>query len=733
MRTNQRTSLASAVVLALSGIAGTAAAQTDKKDDDKTLEVIEVTAQKRVQSINDTAIAISAVSGDDITNRGDSSYDAAIKGTPSVKVQGIAQGAQVFIRGVGSQIDPAFADPAVATLIDGVYTGRTESVQAGTFDISRIEVLRGPQGTLYGRNASGGSMNVITRDPVLGDVEGYVTAQLGNFSMKRLEGALNLPVGDDFAIRVAGYKSSRDGYLSDGSMEDDSSALRVKALYVPSDETRVLLKYEKSTYEGNAANTVPVEGWEGNLTFPPFLAAFAPDGWVTDNPDDPWTNDKYHQPGLNKRDSVTYSLQASQDFDWATVNVIAAYSNHENSEKTSHLFGITDPDIFLACGSADCYDDNTGNADYKTVEVRLDSPASSDVVWMVGGYFLKSQGDVGGDGQELTLGDAIYTYNQAFAPSETKAIFGQMTYPLSDTLRLTGGLRFSNDTRENSYELYDPEGVQLETDSQTTEDDSVTWKAGIEYDVSDDQLFYAHIASGFKQGGVNTTVPVTDFDPEELISYEAGMKNTLLDNHLQANFAVFYYDYMDYQVPTLQNIPVGDTGEISTFPVVLNAGDSSIYGAEATFDWIVSDAGRLKASMSYLNTEYGETELPVNPFIDGGPYQLEGREMVNAPELTAMLGYEHSWYLDNGSLIAGITMNYSSDYMTSIEFYVPGARQESFTRTDASIRYESDSDWTLGLWVRNIEDEAQTTYVFPAYRRFVTSPRTFGLNFTYRY
>ncbi|MEQ5805996.1 TonB-dependent receptor [Alteromonas sp. NFXS44] len=487
--------------------------------------------------------------GDDITNRGDSSYDAAIKGTPSVKVQGIAQGAQVFIRGVGSQIDPAFADPAVATLIDGVYTGRTESVQAGTFDISRIEVLRGPQGTLYGRNASGGSMNVITRDPVLGDLEGYVTAQLGKFSMKRLEGAVNLPVSDDFAIRVAGYKSSRDGYLSDGSMEDDSSALRVKALYVPSDETRVLFKYEKSTYEGNAANTVPVEGWEGNLTFPPFLAAFAPDGWVTDNPDGPWTNDKYHQPGLNKRDSVTYSLQASQDFDWATVNVIAAYSNHENSEKTSHLFGITDPDIFLACGSADCYDDNTGNADYKTVEVRLDSPASSDVVWMVGGYFLKSQGDVGGDGQELTLGDAIYTYNQAFAPSETKAIFGQMTYPLSDTLRLTGGLRFSNDTRENSYELYDPEGVQLETDSQTTEDDSVTWKAGIEYDVSDDQLFYAHIASGFKQGGVNTTVPVTDFDPEELISYEAGMKNTLLDNHLQANFAVFYYDYMDYQVP----------------------------------------------------------------------------------------------------------------------------------------------------------------------------------------
>ena len=116
MRTNQRTSLASAVVLALSGIAGTAAAQTDKKDDDKTLEVIEVTAQKRVQSINDTAIAISAVSGDDITNRGDSSYDAAIKGTPSVKVQGIAQGAQVFIRGVGSQIDPAFADPAVFVL-----------------------------------------------------------------------------------------------------------------------------------------------------------------------------------------------------------------------------------------------------------------------------------------------------------------------------------------------------------------------------------------------------------------------------------------------------------------------------------------------------------------------------------------------------------------------------------------------------------------------------------------
>ncbi|TPV60880.1 TonB-dependent receptor [Aestuariibacter sp. GS-14] len=721
------------MLAAFSPLSSAQSAAEPQENKETSLEVIEVTAQKRVQSINDTAIAITAISGNDIINQGSTSYDEAIEGVPGVKVQGIAQGAQVFIRGVGSQVDPAFADPAVATLIDGVYTGRTESVQSGTYDISRIEVLRGPQGTLYGRNASGGSMNVITRDPELGDIEGYVTAQAGNFNLRRLEGAVNLPIGDEFAFRAAAFNSDRDGYISDGSMEDNSWGARVKMLYQPSDELRALLKYEISEFEGNAANTVPVQGWQGNLTFPPFLGAFAPDGWAVNDDSNPWENDKYHPPGFMKRKSETLSLDLSTDLDWASISLLTAYSDHENLERSSHLFGITDPDVFFGCGTSECYLEGTGNATYKTTELRFNSPVDAPFVWMVGLYYLSSQGDIGGDGQELDLSDGTYLYNQAFAPSKTKAIFGQATYPVSDQLRLTAGLRLSNDTRETAYELFSPAGDLVDTQAQSTEDDSVTWKLGIEFDLSKDQLLYAHAASGFKQGGVNTTIPITVFAAEELISYEIGSKNTLLNNNMQLNAAVFYYDYKNYHVPSLQSIPVADTGEVSVFPYTLNAGDSTIYGAEVTLEWLVSDSGKITSSATTLQTEYGETELPVNPFVAGGPYQLEGREMVNAPSFTAMFGYEHNWEFKEGILFASVTTNYSSDYFTSLEYYLPGAHQDSFTRTDASIRYESFDDWSLGLWVRNIEDEAQTTYVFPAYRRFITAPRTVGVNVNYRF
>lgn len=707
--------------------------EVPEEENNQTLEVIEVTAQKRVQSINDTAIAITAISGDAITNQGSTSYDEAIEGVPGVKVQGIAQGAQVFIRGVGSQIDPAFADPAIATLIDGVYTGRTESVQSGTYDISRIEVLRGPQGTLYGRNASGGSMNVITRDPQLGGTEGYITAQVGNYQLRRLEGAVNISLTDDIAIRIAGFNSDRDGYISDGSMEDNTWGARAKVLFQPSEDMRALLKYETSEFEGNAANTVPVEGWQGNLTFPPFLGAFAPEGWAVNDSSDPWENDQYHLPGYMLRKSDTWSLDLSTDLDWASISLLTAYSEHENLERTSHLFGIADPDVFFGCGTPDCYTEGTGNATYKTAELRFNSPVDSPLIWMVGLYYLSSQGDIGGDGQELDLSGGTYLYNQAFAPSKTKAVFGQATYPVTEQFRITAGLRFSNDTRESAYELFSPDGALVDMQSQSTEDDSTTWKLGVEYDVSKDQLIYAHAASGFKQGGVNTTIPVTVFAPEELISYEIGTKNTLLNNNMQLNAALFYYDYKNYQVPSLQTIPVAETGEVSIFPYALNAGDSTIYGAEVTLEWLVSENGRLSASATTLQTEYGETELPVNPFVSGGPYQLAGRDMVNAPAFTAMLGYEHNWELENGTIVASVTSNYSSDYYTTVEYYLPGAQQESYTRSDLNVRYESFDDWTVGFWVRNLENDAQTTYVFPAYRRFVTAPRTIGVNLNYRF
>lgn len=722
------TKIAFAISLGLFG-GGAYAQEVSQHNDTAELEIIEVTAQKRVQNINKTAIAVTSISAEAISKSGNTSFDQVLKGVTGVEVQGLAQGAQIFIRGVGSSVDPGFADPAVATLIDGIYTGRTESVQSGAFDLARMEVLRGPQGTLYGRNASGGSVNIITQNPLLDETEGYVRLQLGNYGLVRTEGALNVAPNEDLALRVSGFKSDRDGYISDGSMDDDSWGLRAKLLFLPADNATLLAKYEVSASSGHGMNTVPVPNSAGNLVFPPFLGSVTESGWVTADNSDAWENDAQHLPGVSERKAETLSLQLDINFGWGDLTLLPAYSKQENMEKTSHLFGILDPD--LSCGCTDDYTEGTGNATYKSLETRFTSSVDSSWDWIIGLYYLNSQGDLGGDGQEIDLDDGTYILNQGFAPSTTTAVFAQSTYPINDMFRVTTGLRWSKDSRESNYELFSPEGSLFEEGYDKNVAESITWKAGLEYDLAQNSLLYVHVATGFKQGGVSQTVPVQKYDPEKLTSYEVGLKNRLLGGTLQLNSAIFFYDYKNYQLQSLTSMAAGSTGSYSNFQLISNAGNSQIQGAEATVEWAVSSAGRLTGSLTYLHTEYGAAELPLNPFADGGPYQLKGRQMANSPEWALMLGYEHSWELDDGELIASINSKYSEGYFTTTEYYLPGAWQDSYTRTDATLRYVANDGWSAGLWLKNLENDAQTAYVYPVYRRFVNEPFTFGLNVNY--
>ncbi|WP_177198532.1 TonB-dependent receptor [Novosphingobium sp. CF614] len=735
-------------------VSAPALAQSSAESKGTKIEEIIVTAQKRVQTIQDTPLSVSAVSGDEILEKGQGSLDSVLRDVPGVEIQGLAQGAQIYIRGVGSSIDPTFADPSIATMVDGAYNGRTESVQSGSYDIARVEVLRGPQGTLYGRNASGGIVNVITRDPSLVDgFGGYWNVQFGNYDHVRFEAALNVPVTDTVALRVAGFRENRDGYVDDGSYDSDNWGLRGKLLIEPTDWLRVVLKADVYRAHGKGANTVPVPGSAGNLFFPPpfFVSNFDPsitdgppfvggspimrfpNGWEQTTPGDAWSNNPEHVPGYINREAETFSAQVDAELGPATLTLLPSYSRSKNQLVSSFLFGSVLPfagPVYNIDNSN--YSDQTTGAKYKSIEARLTSNGKGPLQYVLGFYYLKT--DPGGYTLETpgtTTTGGAYTLSNQFNPGSTIAGFGQVTYSLTDKLRVTGGLRVSQDKISQGYGIA-LDGTSAGSYTYSQKQSSRQYKAGIEYDLAPDSLLYAHYSTGFKQGGISPTFPPVSFKPETLKAIELGTKNSFLDDRVQLNAALFHYDYKNYQFSVFQELPIADREETATFSVIKNAGPTKIKGAEASLEVAPWSGARLTGSVTYLDAKYGEAILPNNPFVNQGEFNLKDKQIQNSPKWAGNVGFEQDFGVGGGVLTIGAHSHLTTGYYVTPEQYLPGAYQKGFTRTDANIRYEFHG-MSIGLVVRNIEDKAQTTYVFPAYRRFITMPRTVILSLGYKY
>lgn len=759
-------------------ISAPAFAAEDGSAKDATLGEIVVTAQKRSENVQDTPLAIGVVSGDEIQKNAQGSLDQVLKGVSGVEMQGLAQGTQVYIRGVGSSIDPTFADPSIALMVDGAYNGRTEGVEGGAYDIERVEVLRGPQGTLYGRNASGGLVNVITADPVTDGVHGYVRLTAGDYAMRRAEAALNLPASDRLALRVAGYREKRDGYVDDGSSDSDSWGLRAKVLFKPADWLRVVAKVDIYRAKGAGANTVPVPGSAGNLGFPPpfFFKNFNPpvafgtnpsvcagspfvgcapiprfpNGWVQRDPGNPWSNNREHVPGLIEREAESYALDVQADLGFATLTLLPNYTRSRNHLVSSFLFGsiVPGPDAAYAGGPAfptaggatyntAPYRDQDTTTKYKSLEARLTSNGSGALKYVLGLYYLKADpGSVSLPTTGFTSTGAAYSLTNDLAPGETLAGFGQVTYALTSALRLTGGLRFSQDKSGQNYAIA-LNGVASGTTSYHQSQNSTQYKVGLEFDLAPQSLLYGHVSTGFKQGGISPTFPPRQFKPEKLVAFEIGSKNRFFDDKVQLNLSAFHYKYQDYQYGTFAELPIlnaaGASIGTNTFVLISNAGNTSINGAEAEFEAAPWKLGRFTASVTYLDATYGQAVLPNNPFVNQGLFNLKGHQIQNAPELAANIGFEQGFEFGPGVLTLGVNSHLSSSYYTTPEQYLPGAHQDGYTRTDVSLRYEADSGLSLSAIVRNVENDAQTSYVFPAYRRFVTAPRTFVMTAGYKF
>jgi len=684
------------------------------------VQEVVVTAERRSAPVQKTAIAITAISGDELRAKGQTDLGSMLADTPALQVQASPQGGQVFIRGVGANGDSNWVDPAVAINLDGVYSGRAERVFSSMFDVARVEVLRGPQGTLYGRNATGGAVNVITNNPGK-RFEAGVETQVGTYKLGHVDGYINVPVNDMLAVRVAVMREARDGYFSNNARESDLTAGRVKVLFTPTRNVSLLATYDSFDSKGNGQTTVPRPFAGG----PPFF------NWRTDY-GNPWEVDPLHPADTQRTSFKTASLQADWDLGFGVLTVLPAQTKSKRYTETSLISGIAAPGDALPLPASTWEETQT------TLELRLASPNRSPLRWVIGGFTYQS--DNTQTGAPPAFPPPTFEAYGTRVPAESKAVFGQATWPLSDVLRATAGLRYTQDDKTYHY------GVRSTAISSVVGYDSglrsvrnaysaLSYKLGLEYDVASQSMLYAQIATGYKAGGFSTTAtPPLGYAPEKLVALEIGSKNRFMDKRLQVNGELYFYRYQNYQVQ------YADFGAASPVPgdaatgfqqYVVNAGEGRNSGFEIESRFRALPDTELRAAVTYAKAHYGD-------FSNAALAYLNGSKVASTPEWTATFGVEHAWPLAGGMLTLGGQIKFSDGYRVTLESGLPGGDgnnlQSAFHKTDLRLSYAPDSGrWNLAVWAKNLENQAQTTAAMPFGRVQITDPRTIGANLGFKF
>jgi iron complex outermembrane recepter protein len=770
------------LMIAIAAFTSAAAyAQMDPSSSDKTeapapagaqeagIPEIIVTAQRREESLQRAAVAVTAITGDDIVAAGVSDTANLNRLVPALQVLPSGGGAMNFyLRGVGTLQATAYGENPVAYNFNGVYISQPTAAAGAFYDLERIEVVKGPQGTLYGRNATGGAINVLPKRPELGKFSGDATVEYGNYDSKKILGAVNLPLGATAALRIAGQWVDRDGYLSDGYDDEKGQAARASLLFKPSDRWSAMLMADyfhqggkglgsvvvPSSYNPNAApigariggadprSLAEVRQWaDSTLPAPPFC----PGGLVSSGCVGAAKGDGYI-------DSTFYGVSATieADLGFANLTVIPAY---RRSEPEYRFYSIG----FLG--------EESRNDEQKSLEARLASNGEGRFSYVVGAYLFDEHQHAD---EYYAPGALSTTRTDPALDTTSKALFGQATYHVSEAFRLVGGLRYTEETRKQAVSvaagnIFDPNPPLSEPPfSGHLDFHSVTWKAGLEWDAAAHSLVYANAATGFKAGGFfAAAAPNNSYAPEKLTAYTLGSKNRLLDNRLQANIEVFYWDYKNQQITFIGGIDT-PTG-IGTGAVTVNAGQAHMYGTELELLFAATRNDRLGVTLQYLKGKYDSlaynelsptggpvrtgcatTNLgPANPGTPD-PAQIyrtdcSGKPTLNSPEWTSNLSYEHTFMLGSGYVLApGVRARIETSREITID-YIEETKQEAYTITDAYLTLTPPSTrWSLSAFVNNIGDETVKASAVPhpilqTVYSAVRPPRTYGARFGYHF
>jgi iron complex outermembrane receptor protein len=687
---------------------------------DTGLGEIVVTAAKRFENLQRAAISITAVSAATMQARGINDLGQLAGLAPAVQFQPSFL-LLTYIRGVGNYSSQPAVDQSVAYNVDGIYLDRPYAVPNLLFDLDRVELARGPQGTLQGRNSTGGSVDLISARPIM-DFAARVSVSAGNYGLVATEGMINVKLSDDIALRISGASSQHNGYFDNGFGDQNALGFRARLLAHVTPRLEILLtgEYTRQNEKGPTDSPCPPGSTDvacNGVKWRPF-AGTAGQG----------TNDVTNINELQVLRDKNYAIyaQVSYDLDFATLTWAPNYRslNYRSDQEYSQFFGFAPAAI----------------DQMHSEELRLSSKAGSPITWVAGlyygrqhsreqNYFLTSQGpfitanEPGFD----TIGHVYFKNDIDRYVYRSQSVFGQVSVPLFTGFRLVAGGRYTQDKKEltGRVGLVNP-GPNLVTVAVggVQKLHRFTYKAGFEYDIADQVMAYAHISTGFKSGGVNGVPPGSAvssiFGPEKNTAYQAGIKSRFLDNRLQLNAEGFYYDYRGYQTSAFYTTPQGITVGLN-----VNSQKARMYGGEVEGSFLLTPDDRFDANLSLLHAKY------VTFIVPGAGLDLSGKRMQNAPGHTFTASYGHTFQIaGGGKVVAHGEGHYESsqyvDYRLS-----PGSLQKGYWRANADLTYTAPNGrWTLGAFVNNITNNgALTTAVGglgPYELGVPLPPRTFG-------
>ncbi|UOD27242.1 TonB-dependent receptor [Massilia violaceinigra] len=750
--------------------------------DSNVIPEVVVTATKRSTPLQKTPIAITAINAASLQDNHVQTIQDVVNLVPGFQATGQGDHGVITmtLRGIGNDsAKTEYADPEVASFIDGIYSPRPEGATSLLFDLEAIEVLRGPQGTLWGRNSTVGAVNMQTTKPVIGERSGNIEAGMGDYKRLGTRGAFNIPLGETAALRIAAVHEQHEGYIdyqklpsipladqraafkAGGGKDSDFRAINPNLFiangpqYGAQDQTAVRLSL--------LWNIVPDVKW--NVSYEKYADRGTPSMNLLQTPragTDLWSTLSDVAPTV-KRDSdairsrLEYTINPS-----LALHYIAGVARFSGSSTFDQDGGVVVPTSFSTGGKYQA--NNTVASHYKnhSHELELQSLGKQTVDWQLGLYYAAEKNDMRFDIPIFngTQEGTVNWQGSFIQPKQTvasSAAFGQATWNISDKLHLTGGLRYTKDKRTNQggngytwdgspdvpqvpvSPSIDPRNPGQGFKPNNPSNDGVyhgsktTGLVRVNYELDRSNMVYASVSTGYKSGGLQDGG--RPYGAETLTNYEIGSKSTLMGGMVKVNNAIYYSDFKDFQFSAPVTNPDGTRGLATN-----NADGATVFGVESEIAAKLTRDDKLQLTLAYTRAKLGKLiggsndyTLPACP-VAGIDYCLDvtGNAMPHAPKFSMQLQYQHTFELAGGAtVVPRISTHYETASWLSVFNLGEGDRQKAYTRTDLGLRYTSNK-WWVDAFVRNVADKnIKTSAANGFYGIWVAQylpPRTFGFN-----
>jgi iron complex outermembrane receptor protein len=696
--------LATAVVVAPGAMAAPETGGPPTQANNEVGEIVVTGVQRREQALVDVPIAMTSLSGDAVQKAGIQSVTDLQTLAPGLIINRSTGFVRPVIRGVGSQVTSLGADANIAMYLDGVYRPNQQSNQFSLADIERVEVLKGPQGTLFGRNATGGAIVITTKKPSLTETSGNLMASYGRFNEREFQGYITTPLTNTVGVSFSADHHEDDGYVRDVPLnrreaDHHETLLRTRILYQPNDRFSLIGSAYHLQFSDNTGAAFDILNRNTQNPTAPFFP-------------DPREVAQTFIPYI-KVNSWGSDVQAQYKFDGMTLKSITSYAE-ARFDLRSDLDGTTV---------------NTAATTFRTIqktftqELTLGTDGPGRFQWNVGAFLYRDRGS-----EPFLLSTTNVFTLSATLDTDSWALFGEAEYEIIDGLFLSGGLRYSKEKRDFAQDR------AVGTDWTGSKSwDAVTPRAAIRYALTHQSNIYASYSEGFKSGTYNVTANGnTPVDPEHIRAYEVGYKYAA--GRTSFDVSAFYYNYKDLQV---QALPPG-----ATLTTLINAGVVHTYGLDAEFTTRLAENWDLHAGASYLHAKYDSfpNASIFVPLPSGhgnasvAPYDASGKYVEFSPKFSASVSLTYTKPVGDGSISSTATASYTDTF-----FYDPSNRltSPSYVLLNGVITWKPrPRGFEFSVWGQNLTDR-----VYPQIITFSTAgdriayarPRTYGVRVGYEF